>query len=265
MQQPKQNGKFYEVAGDGPPVVLIHGMAASLHDWDFLVPELVQAGYRTYRLDLLGHGESVKPRDVRRYTIEDIYAHLDSWLAWQGLTEPAAIIGHSMGGFLSLLYALRNPARVRMLALVDPLFSPQQLPSGAALLQRYPHIGAKAMQMAPEWLLHTMTGFDPTTSNYLSEQNRQQLVEDYLRASPNIVYLTGSFYDLSPHLDEIEQPAMVIWGQKDRTLAPESFDRLAGLLGSEQTLGIEAAGHQPHLTHPELVNPKIIQFLRMPR
>lgn len=98
MLNSNDNHSYYEVAGQGQPVVLVHGMAASRRDWDFLVPELVQAGYRTYRLDLLGHGASSKPRDARRYTIEDLYAHLDAWLAHQDINEPAVFIGHSMGG-----------------------------------------------------------------------------------------------------------------------------------------------------------------------
>jgi pimeloyl-ACP methyl ester carboxylesterase len=256
------NGHFYEVTGQGQPVVLVHGLAASRRDWDFLVPDLIQAGYQCYRLDLLGHGASSKPRDVRRYTIEDLYAHMDAWLAWQDLRQPAIFIGHSMGGFLSLLYALRNPGRVESLTLVDPLFSPQQLPPMSGFLQRYPHVGAKAIQLAPEWLLHTMTGFDPATSKYFSAENRQQLVDDYKRASPNIMYLTSSFYDLSPHLAEIDHPSLVLWGLNDRTLLPESFPRLAGLLGQSWMRAIPQAGHQPHLSHPQEVNPAILNFLQ---
>jgi len=44
--------------GKGAPVVMIHGLAASLHDWDFLLPRLTEAGYAGYALDLLGHGDS---------------------------------------------------------------------------------------------------------------------------------------------------------------------------------------------------------------
>ena len=44
----------------GPPVVMVHGIAASLHDWDDLIPELTKNGHTSYALDLLGHGESPK-------------------------------------------------------------------------------------------------------------------------------------------------------------------------------------------------------------
>ncbi len=48
-------------AGEGAPVILAHGLAASLHDWDALLPELAAHEYAGYALDLLGHGESAKP------------------------------------------------------------------------------------------------------------------------------------------------------------------------------------------------------------
>ncbi|MBI3737910.1 MAG: alpha/beta fold hydrolase, partial [Chloroflexi bacterium] len=58
--------------GKGSPVILIHGLAASLHDWDFLLPELDKAGYAGYALDLLGHGESPKP-DSREYEMDWLF------------------------------------------------------------------------------------------------------------------------------------------------------------------------------------------------
>ena len=58
----------YVQQGSGSPVVLIHGVAASLHDWDDLTPDLAKNGYASYALDLLGHGDSPKP-DSRSYHV----------------------------------------------------------------------------------------------------------------------------------------------------------------------------------------------------
>ena len=57
----------YVQHGAGAPVILTHGLAASLHDWDDLLPELSASGYAGYALDLLGHGESEKPARARLY------------------------------------------------------------------------------------------------------------------------------------------------------------------------------------------------------
>ena len=65
------------VKGEGPPVVLIHGLAASLHDWDCLAPELAEAGYQAFALDLLGHGDTIKPTKASDYHIKVVYRHLE--------------------------------------------------------------------------------------------------------------------------------------------------------------------------------------------
>src|SRR5262245_34089234 len=82
--------------GDGIPVILIHGIAASLHDWDDLIPKLTQNGYASYALDLLGHGESPKP-DAHAYRADWLYEHFEHWMRSLQLVEPAIVIGHSLG------------------------------------------------------------------------------------------------------------------------------------------------------------------------
>ncbi len=114
--------------GKGAPVVMIHGLAASLHDWDFLLPELVNAGYSGYALDLLGHGDSPKPQ-VRGYRMDWIFDHFLIWFESLHLERPAVLIGHSLGGYIALEFARRYPERTRGLVLVDPFYSLAQLPA----------------------------------------------------------------------------------------------------------------------------------------
>src|SRR5271157_245859 len=108
--------------GKGAPVIMIHGLAASLHDWDFLFPDLIAGGYAGYTLDLLGHGDSAKP-DSRAYHIDWLLAHFIEWVDSLHLAEPAVLIGHSLGGYMALEYARRFPNRTRGLILVDPFYS----------------------------------------------------------------------------------------------------------------------------------------------
>ena len=66
--------------GDGPPVVLIHGMAASLRQWDYLMPQLAAQGFSAHALDLQGHGDSPKPNNLENYHIEVLYEQLKCWI-----------------------------------------------------------------------------------------------------------------------------------------------------------------------------------------
>jgi len=68
----------YVRQGTGTPVIMIHGIAASLHDWDDLIPELASNGHACYALDLLGHGDSPK-LDERAYQMDWIFEHFFNW------------------------------------------------------------------------------------------------------------------------------------------------------------------------------------------
>ncbi|GJQ34353.1 MAG: hypothetical protein JETCAE01_03630 [Anaerolineaceae bacterium] len=113
MPLPNGNKVNYVHQGNGEPVILIHGLAASLHDWDDLLPELERAGYAGYALDLLGHGESEKPVRTRDYSVENAYADFAEWLDLLDFRDPLILIGHSLGAGISMMYAQRNPERVR--------------------------------------------------------------------------------------------------------------------------------------------------------
>lgn len=252
----------YEITGMGKPIVLIHGLGASRQDWNLLIPQLASAGYQCISLDLVGHGESDKPLDRGYYHIENIYTQLINWLDTHQIYEPATFIGHSMGGFLSLLIALRRPSLVGSLALIDPLYSPIQLPPFTHFIQKYPEVSAKAMELAPEWLIYTLAGFDPTTSKFFDEKKRRRVANDYKRASPNIFYLTQSFFDLQPSLTEIEKPTLILWGDSDRTLLPDTFPKLVSALPFASSRMIPGAGHQPHLSHPERISREVLMFLK---
>jgi pimeloyl-ACP methyl ester carboxylesterase len=98
----------YVSYGEGPAVVLIHGLAASLQDWDEVIPGLVSKGYRAIALDLPGHGESAKPEDLEHYHVEALVESLRDWIEGLNLDRPPLLIGHSLGGYLSLAYARRH-------------------------------------------------------------------------------------------------------------------------------------------------------------
>lgn len=250
----------YTSRGEGPPVVLIHGMAASLHDWDALVPCLAERRYHACALDLPGHGDSLKPAEARQYQVERLYRHVRDWIDELDLPTPLLLVGHSLGGYLCLDYARRHPERVRGLALINPLYTPGQLSPLVRLLRRRPALGIRAMGLAPAWAIHAALKLDPTHRDHFSPERRRQIAADYKRAAPEILYITRSLPDLTPALPLISHPALVVWGENDLTLRPDSFPRLTQALQNARSAPVPGCGHQPHIGRPELVNHHVLDF-----
>jgi pimeloyl-ACP methyl ester carboxylesterase len=250
----------YVCQGEGPPIILVHGIAASLSDWEFLAPELISAGYCAYALDLLGHGESSKPDHDEHYHYVSLYQHLSDWIQGLQLKAPPVLVGHSLGGFLCLNYALERPKDLQGLVLINPFYSRQQLSPALRLVNRRPAIGERALKLAPLWLIKSILGWDTQATNF-SQRTRRQIAQDHKRASPKITHIIKTVPDLSARLGKINPPALVIWGERDRTLHPASFPALVACIPAAQGRRIEASGHQPHLEKPALVNRLILDFL----
>src|ERR671912_1457539 len=100
------NALAYEVAGSGPPLILLHGLSGSGRWWGRNVPAFANS-FRTYTVDLPGFGES---RGVRWSRLDDIADRLADLLVAEGLPR-AHIAGHSLGGAVAAQLAARHPDR----------------------------------------------------------------------------------------------------------------------------------------------------------
>lgn len=248
-------------------MIMVHGLAASLHDWDFLLPELSKAGYAGYALDLLGHGESPKP-DSRSYQMEWLNRHFENWLASLNLGEPAILIGHSLGGYLVLEYARRFPDRTRGLVLVDPFYSLSQLPAALRLTYRHPLLSGLVAGRTPEWLFRIVVDFTSIAMGHssgalhsLPEEIRAQTALDYTRTAPGVYNLPNSGDDLTPFLASISAPTLAVWGEQDQTLATPSFSELVSAMPNARGQHIRA-GHVPHQSNSGWFNQLTLDFLK---
>ena len=253
--------------GIGSPVVMVHGLAASLHDWDFLFPDLVDAGYAGYALDLLGHGDSSKP-ESRIYKMEWLLDHFAAWLKDLHLTEPAVLIGHSLGGYLALEYAHRFPEQTRALVLVDPFYLKRQLPVWLRVAYRHPAISSFVMHSMPEWFLRYVIDLSSLSIGHstggfytLPKAVRQQTALDYTRTAPGVYGILKDDLDLTPNLSAIASPVLVVWGEHDQTLAPASFEKLIALLPHAAGKSIRA-GHVPHQSNAAWFNQIVLNFIK---
>jgi pimeloyl-ACP methyl ester carboxylesterase len=255
--------------GEGAPVILAHGLAASLHDWDDLLPELADAGYAGYALDLLGHGESYKPLNRSKYTVEAVFNHFSGWIDSLQLKEPMSLIGHSLGGGLALMYALRYPERVNALVLVNPFYDIKQLSTAiqSSFIRRL--LSARIVDLTPYWIYRLFVDIssfnfyvDHREAHTLPEHIRYQTALDFARASSGIYNIVHTFPYLASDLPRIQQPTLLIWGSRDQTLTPDSFTRLEHILPNiTASHAMPICGHVPHQCHPDKLNPHVMKFL----
>jgi len=112
--------------GEGPIVVLLHGIASSSVTFQNVVPEL--AGHRVIAIDLLGFGESPMPDDCD-YTLADHVEAIQLTIGSLRLHEPFTLVGHSMGSLIAARYAAQNSRQVSKVVLVSPpvYLSPTEL------------------------------------------------------------------------------------------------------------------------------------------
>ena len=253
--------------GSGTPVILIHGLAASLHDWDELIPDLTANGYAGYALDLLGHGDSPK-LSSRAYQMDWVFEHFFNWMKSLRLTEPAILIGHSLGGYVALEYARRVSAWTRGLILVNPFYSRAQLPLLIRKTYSRPDLSELVIGKVPErWfrffidVSSTAMGHSVGALRTLPERIRDQTILDYKRTAPGVYHIPSAISDLTSCLYEVNTPSLVLWGDRDKTLAPASFLQLVKELPKARG-EILHAGHVPHQSHVEVFNRIVLQFLR---
>lgn len=251
----------YTIEGEGPPVILVHGMASSLHSWATVKPVLLSAGYKVYALDLLGHGDSAKPETPEQYNTYTVYTAFESWLESLQLEQPAALIGHSLGGHLSLHYSLHHPHEICAMVLIAPFYTPRQLSAPARWMNHRSSLGVKALRRVPEHVIHVAAGWDPRFGSRLPPDARLQIASDLKRASPHILHILHTVPDLTPHLRNVHIPTQVIWGEKDLTLKPALFSGLVAALPTGVGRGLPGQGHLPHMGQPAAVNCMILDFL----
>ena len=133
-----------EGLADAAPLILVHGATVPLWEFDFLVPELARAGFRTLRFDLYGHGLSDRP--AVHYTLDLFVRQTLELLEAVAFPRPAAILGHSLGAAVASAVAVREPGRIDRLVLVAPMLD-FNATSAWSRLFKVPAAGDLAMRL----------------------------------------------------------------------------------------------------------------------
>ena len=234
-----QDGQlYYEVAGEGPPVVLLHGFSLDTRMWDAQVSTLAQI-YTVIRYDRRGFGRSSLP--VAPYSH---VADLHTLLAHLQLSK-AALVGLSRGGSVSLEFALTYPAQVEMLVLVDSVLGGYRWSDEYRALDKTVWDTARTQGVAAgkaAWIAHPI--FAPALEQAAVGEQFRAMVKAY----------TGWHFlnrDLDQRLDppaaqrlsEIHCPTLVVVGERDLPDFQQITDLLHTGITSAQKVVLPGVGH----------------------
>jgi pimeloyl-ACP methyl ester carboxylesterase len=247
-------------AGEGPALVLLHGVTASHANWERTIPAFADR-WRVVAPDLPGHGRSAKPDAP--YTI-DFYAGVLRSLGRElGIAE-AVVVGNSLGGQIAVEAAIAYPAWVRALVLAAPAgrFGP-----GLRALGR--PLGAAASLAVLRLVLPRaldLCFYDPSVP---SRAERHRLLAERLEAddAPGFARavarsLAGALEAAHQPLDRVTQPTLLLWGRQDRLVPLSGSRRVLERVPHARLVVLERCGHLPMLEQPERFNAAVDDFLR---
>jgi pimeloyl-ACP methyl ester carboxylesterase len=251
----------YRLAGSGPPIILIHGITSSSVNWSTVGPMLAR-DYTVLAPDLVGHGQSAKPRGdysmgAFASGIRDLTVALD--------LGPATVVGHSLGGGVAMQFAYQFPERAVRLALVDsgglggtvhgllraatlpgselvlPLLAgPRVLKAGEAVGRVLSRVGIRLGTDAAEMARGHAS---------LADREARLAFVHTLRASIDPrgqrVRATDRLYLAA------ELPLLILWGARDRIIPVGHGRRAHEMVPGSRLEIFEAAGHFPHLDEPD--------------
>ncbi len=258
---------YYAVAGEGPPLVLVHGLGGSSVFWQRNVGPLVRH-FQVFTLDIPGFGRSEKPRF--EYGLSNGIDVLRDFLDAMAL-ENASLVGHSMGGLLCMSMALRFPLRVARLVLVDAagLGKEVHLP---VRLASVPILGELFLGKSRSFIRSEMRSlfYDPS---YLTDEFIDDVYETrrspgarhaFLATLRNGVSFLGirDAVILQNELHQLTTPTLIVWGAQDR-LFPLAHAYAAHEHIRGSTLQVfDKCGHCPHIEKADQFNELVEDFLR---
>ena len=238
----------YLEAGEGDPILLLHGFPTSSHLYRNILPELGTT-HRAIALDLPGYGLSDKPVDVT-YDYELYADTLTGFLDGLGI-ERTHLLVHDLGGPAGLYWAVHNPGRVRSIAVLNTLVFPEVHWTVTAFLLALRTPGLRDFVTSPKGIVGTMKlgvvhkdrmnreTLTPYTAPFESKPARKALI----KAGGGLGI--GGLAKIAKKLPSLDVPLRLIYGEKDRVLpdVAKTMKRLHDLRPDAELTAIPNCGH----------------------
>jgi 4,5:9,10-diseco-3-hydroxy-5,9,17-trioxoandrosta-1(10),2-diene-4-oate hydrolase len=252
------------------PLVFVHGLSGSWPNWLEQLPTFA-ATRRVIALDLPGFGHSPMPRE--EISISG-YARILEQLLDQLGVDAAAVVGNSMGGFISAELAISYPQRVERLVLIS-----------AAGLSTHNHRGSVTALPAMRALERSLLAFGAWTASKSENVARRArlreaalavvvrhpakldsaLSAEQIRGAGKPGFMQGFeavlHYEIRQRLQQIACPTLIVWGDSDRLISVSDADVFAELIPNSRKVVFGDTGHMSMLERPEAFNALLDEFL----
>ncbi|MFG2102737.1 alpha/beta fold hydrolase [Micromonospora echinaurantiaca] len=258
----------HRVDGDGPPVVLLHGIGRSLRDFTEQ-HELLADRYRVHSLDLPGYGGSLPMAEP--YTLPALARFVGRYLDAVGVEGPAHLVGNSLGGAIAMRLAVAEPARVASLALVNSAGFGREVTMMLRLLALRPlgrlllRPSRAAARRTERALFHDAAFATAERVAYALEVARQPYAARVLLETAHNL---GTFRGVSPQwreellteLARLDVPILVVWGDRDLILPAAHLAAARTRLPHARTHLFSNCGHMPQIECAEEFSRLLVDF-----
>lgn len=246
--------------GDGPPLLLLHGITSSSQTWEHVLPGLA-AHHTVIAPDLIGHGASAKPR--ADYSLGAFAAGMRDLLLELG-HERATVVGHSLGGGIAMQFSYQFPERAQRLVLVSsgglgrelhPLLRSAALPGADWVLPALARAGLLGAGAAAGRALGRF-GLSPSAdlqgvADGLATLEDPDTCRAFLHTARSILDLGGQRVDASDKLYlAAELPVLIVWGERDPLIPVTHAHHAHALLPHSRLELFERSGHFPFRDEP---------------
>jgi pimeloyl-ACP methyl ester carboxylesterase len=236
----------YRDEGEGEPFLLLHGAFSSLHTFDGWTTFLKDK-YRIIRLDLPGFGLSDTTPD-HRYSINTFVKFLAAFLDRLGI-ERCHLGGSSLGGWLAWEFCLRYPDRVNRLVLIGSagFLNEQSIPLPFKMA-RMPFVNRVIRFAVPKGVFEVFLKQVYADPSKITPELKDRYYDLFSREGNPEAFLAlvnGKYKDNTLHLKEIQQPTLIIWGEKDRWLSVSNAYEFHKRIPHSELVIYDDLGHIP--------------------
>jgi pimeloyl-ACP methyl ester carboxylesterase len=264
-------------AGDGPPVVLLHGFPENWTSWRRQMPVLARAGFSVLAPDMRGYNLSDRPAEREAYHLRHLVADVAALIRSTGHAR-AHVVGHDWGGIVAWTFAGLQPELLHRLVVMNAphmrIYTAkarrgmQLLRSWYVGLFRIPGLAERLLSAGSFAAVRHLLGSTPARARTFSAEDIERYVEALARPGALAAALDYYRANMAPGALALAREAraaaetLVIWGERDAALGVELLDGLELVAPRVRIHRIPDAGHWVQNEAPRQVNRALVEFLR---